>query len=176
MNSNNGGKKHIQPTRLHLTHWTNQLVSPQQRSSISLHLEQKCPDVFPPVQQRLPSFKNWRTFNIGTTEENKKKNRSSSVIPCELTRISRAETRVPFGCPDDHLCPSDDYNRVLLKLDEGHSHESDPDDDYEMSSEEDNEDAAMYINASLISVRPWAVQRCGLVGLVLRSCCCYGIK
>lgn len=33
--------------------------------------------------QRLPSFKNWRTCNIGMTEENKKMNRSSSVIPCK---------------------------------------------------------------------------------------------
>lgn len=41
---------------------------------------------------------------------------------------------------------------MLLKLNEGHSHESDPDDDYEMSSDDD-EDSAKYINASLISVR-----------------------
>lgn len=54
--------------------------------------------------------------------------------------------------------PSDDYNRVLLKVNEGHSHESDPDDDdYEMSSDDDNEEAAKYINASLISVRPFVV-------------------
>ena len=59
--------------------------------------------------------------------------------------------------------PSDDYNRVLLKVDEGRSHESDPDNDYEMSSDDDNEDTAKYINASLISVRPFVVQRCGLV-------------
>lgn len=37
--------------------------------------------------QRLPTFKNWRTFNTGVTEENKQKNRSSSVIPCEFTRL-----------------------------------------------------------------------------------------
>lgn len=50
------------------------------------------------------------------------------------------------------LAPSDDYNRVLLKLDEGNSRESDPDDDYEMSSDDDMEDSAKYINASLLSV------------------------
>lgn len=59
--------------------------------------------------------------------------------------------------------PSDDYNRVLLKVYEGQSHESDADDDYEMSSDDDNEDASKYINASLISVRPFVVQLCGLV-------------
>uniref|UniRef100_A0A8C7J2R4 protein-tyrosine-phosphatase n=1 Tax=Oncorhynchus kisutch TaxID=8019 RepID=A0A8C7J2R4_ONCKI len=35
--------------------------------------------------QRLPRYKNWRTFNTGINEENKKKNRSSSVIPCEYS-------------------------------------------------------------------------------------------
>ncbi|TWW58153.1 Receptor-type tyrosine-protein phosphatase C [Takifugu flavidus] len=75
--------------------------------------------------ERLPNFKNWRTFNTGVTEENKKKNRTSSVIPY-------------------------DYNRVLLKLDEEKSHESDPDDDYDTSSYDD-EDSAKYINASLLS-------------------------
>uniref|UniRef100_A0A674NX79 Receptor-type tyrosine-protein phosphatase C n=1 Tax=Takifugu rubripes TaxID=31033 RepID=A0A674NX79_TAKRU len=78
--------------------------------------------------ERLPNFKNWRTFNTGVTEENKKKNRTSSVIPY-------------------------DYNRVLLKLDEEKSHESDPDpdDDYDTSSYDDIEDSAKYINASLLS-------------------------
>lgn len=51
------------------------------------------------------------------------------------------------------LLPSDDYNRVLLKLDL--DHESDPGDDYETCSDEENEDSAKYINASLISVRPF---------------------
>lgn len=38
----------------------------------------------PLIKQRLPTFKNWKTFNTGIAEENKKKNRTSSVIPCEL--------------------------------------------------------------------------------------------
>uniref|UniRef100_A0A3B4U6V7 Receptor-type tyrosine-protein phosphatase C n=1 Tax=Seriola dumerili TaxID=41447 RepID=A0A3B4U6V7_SERDU len=75
---------------------------------------------------RLPSFKNWRTSNTGITEENKKKNRSLSVIPY-------------------------DYNRVLLKLDEGRSHDSDPDEeDEEESSDEEDEESTKYINASYI--------------------------
>ncbi|XP_038571372.1 receptor-type tyrosine-protein phosphatase C isoform X8 [Micropterus salmoides] len=74
--------------------------------------------------ERLPTYKNWRTSNTGITEENKKKNRSSSVIPY-------------------------DYNRVLLKLDEGHSRDSDPDeDDEEDSSDEEDEESTKYINAS----------------------------
>uniref|UniRef100_A0A8C3AVG1 Receptor-type tyrosine-protein phosphatase C n=1 Tax=Cyclopterus lumpus TaxID=8103 RepID=A0A8C3AVG1_CYCLU len=76
--------------------------------------------------ERLPIYKNWRTFNTGITEENKKKNRSSTVIPY-------------------------DYNRVLLKLDEGRSHDSDPsEEDEEDSSDEENEESTMYINASHI--------------------------
>ncbi|KAK9519535.1 hypothetical protein VZT92_022260 [Zoarces viviparus] len=76
--------------------------------------------------ERLPVYKNWRTINTGTTEENKKKNRSSSVIPY-------------------------DYNRVLLKLDEGRSHDSDPSEqDEDDSSDEENEESTIYINASHI--------------------------
>ncbi|KAJ4943413.1 hypothetical protein JOQ06_005914 [Pogonophryne albipinna] len=76
--------------------------------------------------ERLPIYKNWRTFNKGLTEENKKKNRLTSVIPY-------------------------DYNRVLLKLDEGRSRDSDPDDEEEEeSSDEEEEDSSMYINASHI--------------------------
>ncbi|XP_054458931.1 receptor-type tyrosine-protein phosphatase C [Anoplopoma fimbria] len=76
--------------------------------------------------ERLPIYKNWRTINTGITDENKKKNRSSSVIPY-------------------------DYNRVLLKLDEGRSHDSDPsEEDEEESSDEENEESTKYINASHI--------------------------
>ncbi|XP_062419386.1 receptor-type tyrosine-protein phosphatase C isoform X2 [Pungitius pungitius] len=76
--------------------------------------------------ERLPIYKNWRTFNTGITEENKKKNRSSSVIPY-------------------------DYNRVLLKLDEGRSHDSDPsEEDEEESSDEESEESTVYVNASHI--------------------------
>ncbi|XP_074490897.1 receptor-type tyrosine-protein phosphatase C isoform X2 [Sebastes fasciatus] len=75
---------------------------------------------------RLPVFKNWRTFNTGMTEENKKKNRSATVIPY-------------------------DYNRVLLKIDEGRSRDSDPDEeDEEESSDEEDEESTKYINASHI--------------------------
>ncbi|KAM7388061.1 hypothetical protein PAMP_024262 [Pampus punctatissimus] len=76
--------------------------------------------------ERIPSYKNWRTFNTGITEENKKKNRSSSVIPY-------------------------DYNRVLVKLDEGHSRDNDPDEDEEdESSDEEDEEFVKYVNASYI--------------------------
>ncbi|KAM7409682.1 hypothetical protein PAMA_001261 [Pampus argenteus] len=77
--------------------------------------------------ERIPSYKNWRTFNTGITEENKKKNRSSSVIPY-------------------------DYNRVLVKLDEGHSHDNDTDEDEdeEESSDEEDDEFVKYINASFI--------------------------
>lgn len=48
---------------------------------------------------------------------------------------------------------SDDYNRVLLKLDEGQSQDSDPDDeDEEESSDEEDEESTKYINASHIDV------------------------
>uniref|UniRef100_A0A668VF23 Receptor-type tyrosine-protein phosphatase C n=1 Tax=Oreochromis aureus TaxID=47969 RepID=A0A668VF23_OREAU len=78
--------------------------------------------------ERLPTFKNWRTFNTGVTEENKQKNRTSSVIPY-------------------------DFNRVFLKLDEGRSQDSDPDEDEEEedSSDEEDEDSTQYINASHIT-------------------------
>lgn len=53
-----------------------------------------------------------------------------------------------------NLPPSDDYNRVLLKLDEGRSRDSDPDeDDEEESSDEEDEESTKYINASHIDVR-----------------------
>uniref|UniRef100_A0A8C9XIJ5 protein-tyrosine-phosphatase n=1 Tax=Sander lucioperca TaxID=283035 RepID=A0A8C9XIJ5_SANLU len=91
-------------------------------------LKQKNPDVksLCLAIQRLPSYKNWRTFNTGITEENKKKNRFSSVIPY-------------------------DYNRVLLKVDEGRSHDSEPDEeDEDESSDEEDEESTQYINASHI--------------------------
>lgn len=49
---------------------------------------------------------------------------------------------------------SDDYNRVLLKIDEGRSRDSDPDEeDEEESSDEEDEESTKYINASHIDVR-----------------------
>ncbi|XP_008282979.1 receptor-type tyrosine-protein phosphatase C, partial [Stegastes partitus] len=92
-------------------------------------LQQKNSDNEPTLMEdefeRLPTFKNWRTSNTGITEENKKKNRCPSVIPY-------------------------DYNRVLLKLDEGRSRDSDQDEDEEEeeSSDEEDMDSTIYINAS----------------------------
>lgn len=53
-----------------------------------------------------------------------------------------------------HIKPADDFNRVLLKLDEGRSQDSDPDEDDEEedSSDEEDEDSTQYINASHITV------------------------
>ncbi|XP_076009097.1 receptor-type tyrosine-protein phosphatase C isoform X2 [Genypterus blacodes] len=77
--------------------------------------------------ERLPNYKTWRTSNTGVTEENMKKNRSSTVVPY-------------------------DFNRVLLKLDEGRSQDSEQDDDDdEDSSDEEDEETTKYINASLIN-------------------------
>ncbi|XP_064792109.1 receptor-type tyrosine-protein phosphatase C isoform X3 [Oncorhynchus masou masou] len=75
--------------------------------------------------QRLPLYKNWRTFNTGINEENKKKNRSSSVIPY-------------------------DYNRVLVKLEDEISHDQDDDNDDDDSSDEEDEESTKYINATQI--------------------------
>ncbi|XP_060933938.1 receptor-type tyrosine-protein phosphatase C-like isoform X2 [Limanda limanda] len=76
--------------------------------------------------ERVPTFHKWRTFNTGITEENRGKNSPSSVIPY-------------------------DYNRVLLKLNEGRSHDSDPEDEEEESSDEEDEESCRYINASHIN-------------------------
>ncbi|KAK7126948.1 hypothetical protein R3I94_018204 [Phoxinus phoxinus] len=75
--------------------------------------------------QRLPKFKNWRTFNTGSGEDNKKKNRYSSVIPY-------------------------DFNRVLFRLDIEGNQTSDPEDEEEYSSDEE-EESNEYINASFIN-------------------------
>nr|XP_061831838.1 receptor-type tyrosine-protein phosphatase C-like isoform X1 [Nerophis lumbriciformis] len=77
--------------------------------------------------KRLPTYTNWRTFNTGITEENKAKNRCSSIIPY-------------------------DYNRVLLSVGEGSSCSSTPDEDDEEqpSDEEEEEKSTAYINASNI--------------------------
>uniref|UniRef100_A0A8C5I1H0 protein-tyrosine-phosphatase n=1 Tax=Gouania willdenowi TaxID=441366 RepID=A0A8C5I1H0_GOUWI len=75
--------------------------------------------------ERLPNFPNWRHCKAGITEENKKKNRSMSAIPY-------------------------DYNRVLLRLDEGQSQDSEANDEDEESSDEEDEESTKYINASHI--------------------------
>ncbi|XP_065115598.1 receptor-type tyrosine-protein phosphatase C isoform X4 [Paramisgurnus dabryanus] len=74
--------------------------------------------------QKLPKFKNWRTFNTATNEDNKKKNRYSTVVPY-------------------------DYNRVLFRLELDSNQTSDPEDDDESSSDEE-EESNEYINASFI--------------------------
>ncbi|XP_068599267.1 receptor-type tyrosine-protein phosphatase C [Brachionichthys hirsutus] len=77
--------------------------------------------------ERLPTFKNWTTRKTGITEENKKKNRSSSVVPY-------------------------DYNRVMLKMGEGHSRGSNTNvEGEEESSDEEDEESTKYINASYIN-------------------------
>ncbi|XP_068175146.1 receptor-type tyrosine-protein phosphatase C isoform X2 [Antennarius striatus] len=75
--------------------------------------------------ERLPTFKNWRTCKTGTREENEKKNRTPSVVPY-------------------------DYNRVMLKMGEGHSRDSNEEGEEESSDEED-EEPTKYINASYIN-------------------------
>ncbi|XP_063056903.1 receptor-type tyrosine-protein phosphatase C isoform X2 [Engraulis encrasicolus] len=79
--------------------------------------------------QRLPKYRNWRTFNTAVSEENKKKNRYSTAIPY-------------------------DFNRVLVKLEEEKSNDDeddddDDDDDYS-SDDDDEEDSTQYINATYI--------------------------
>ncbi|XP_072516603.1 receptor-type tyrosine-protein phosphatase C isoform X4 [Salminus brasiliensis] len=74
--------------------------------------------------QKIPKFKNWRTSNTASTEENKKKNRSSVV---------------PY-----------DFNRVLIKLEEDNSNGSDAEDEEDYSSDEEDETPTKYINASYV--------------------------
>lgn len=75
--------------------------------------------------QRLPSYRNWRTQNIGNQEENKSKNRNSYTIPY-------------------------DFNRVPLKHELELSKESENDSDESSDDESDSEEASKYINASFI--------------------------
>ncbi|XP_026053962.1 receptor-type tyrosine-protein phosphatase C-like isoform X2 [Carassius auratus] len=75
--------------------------------------------------QKLPKFKKWRTCNTASSEENKKKNRNSDVIPY-------------------------DFNRVLFRLDIEGNQTSDPEDEEDYSSDEE-EESNEYINASFIS-------------------------
>ncbi|XP_048038870.1 receptor-type tyrosine-protein phosphatase C-like isoform X5 [Megalobrama amblycephala] len=82
------------------------------------------PSLFEMEFQKLPKFKNWRTFNTGSSEDNKKKNRYSSHIPY-------------------------DFNRVLFRLEIEGNQTSDPEDEDEYSSDEE-EESNEYINASFI--------------------------
>lgn len=52
-----------------------------------------------------------------------------------------------------NIWSSDDFNRVLLRLDEGRSQDSEVDDEeQEESSDEEDEDSTKYINASHLHV------------------------
>ncbi|XP_048833708.1 receptor-type tyrosine-protein phosphatase C-like isoform X4 [Brienomyrus brachyistius] len=65
--------------------------------------------------QRLPNYIKLRTQNTGKSEENKKKNRYSAVVPY-------------------------DYNRVTIKCEEENSHESEQNEDDIYQTVEDNEE------------------------------------
>uniref|UniRef100_A0AAQ5Y8J5 Receptor-type tyrosine-protein phosphatase C n=1 Tax=Amphiprion ocellaris TaxID=80972 RepID=A0AAQ5Y8J5_AMPOC len=65
---------------------------------------------------RLPTFKNWRTFNTGITEENKKKNRSSSVIPCEYQLQTLCASNIGSYLPE--LCTT--INGCVLLSSQGY--------------------------------------------------------
>ncbi|XP_054569130.1 receptor-type tyrosine-protein phosphatase C [Eptesicus fuscus] len=75
--------------------------------------------------QRLPSYRSWRTQHTGNREENKSKNRTSSVIPY-------------------------DYNRVQLRHELDVSKESEHESDESSDDDSDTEDPGRYINASFI--------------------------
>ncbi|XP_073427845.1 receptor-type tyrosine-protein phosphatase C isoform X2 [Dendrobates tinctorius] len=75
--------------------------------------------------QRLPSYKNWRPQTTGNHQDNKEKNRNSSVVPYE-------------------------FNRVQVKVDD--EPEREKTEDSEMSSDEDSDsEDSVYINASFIT-------------------------
>ncbi|KAM9461423.1 LOW QUALITY PROTEIN: receptor-type tyrosine-protein phosphatase C-like [Clarias gariepinus] len=74
--------------------------------------------------QKLPKFKNYRSSNTARSEENKNKNRSS-IVP-------------------------NDFNRVPIKVNDEASHDSEAEDEYEYSSDEDDEIPTKYINASYV--------------------------
>ncbi|XP_053768990.1 receptor-type tyrosine-protein phosphatase C isoform X2 [Desmodus rotundus] len=75
--------------------------------------------------QRLPTYRGWRTQHTGNQEENKSKNRSSSVIPY-------------------------DFNRVQLKHELDFSKESEQDSDESSEDDSDTDESSRYINASFV--------------------------
>ncbi|XP_070257527.1 receptor-type tyrosine-protein phosphatase C isoform X3 [Myotis yumanensis] len=75
--------------------------------------------------QRLPSYRSWRTQHAGNREENKSKNRMSSVIPY-------------------------DFNRVQLRHELDMSKESEHESDESSDDDSDTEDTGRYINASFV--------------------------
>ncbi|KAM3668726.1 receptor-type tyrosine-protein phosphatase C isoform 1-T1 [Ammospiza maritima maritima] len=76
--------------------------------------------------QRLPSYKGWRTQNIGNRDENKSKNRNANSIPY-------------------------DFNRVPIRHEEDCSKEAEHDSDESSDEDSDCEESSKYINASFIT-------------------------
>ncbi|CAN8217742.1 unnamed protein product [Coccothraustes coccothraustes] len=76
--------------------------------------------------KRLPSYKGWRTQNIGNRDENKSKNRNANIIPY-------------------------DFNRVPIRHEEDCSKEGEHDSDESSDEDSDCEESSRYINASFIT-------------------------
>ncbi|XP_014799056.1 PREDICTED: receptor-type tyrosine-protein phosphatase C isoform X3 [Calidris pugnax] len=76
--------------------------------------------------QRLPSYKGWRTQNIGNREENKSKNRNANIIPY-------------------------DFNRVPIRHEDECNQEGEHDSDDSSDEDSDCEESSKYINASFIT-------------------------
>ncbi|XP_029474082.1 receptor-type tyrosine-protein phosphatase C isoform X2 [Rhinatrema bivittatum] len=76
--------------------------------------------------QRLPTYRNWRSQNIGNHQDNKSKNRNPNIIPYDI-------------------------NRVPIKEEEENSKESEDESDASSDEESDSEDSFRYINASFIT-------------------------
>ncbi|XP_044288204.1 receptor-type tyrosine-protein phosphatase C isoform X2 [Varanus komodoensis] len=94
------------------------------------HLKKRYPPSDPSLLeaefQRLPSYKNWQSQKVGKRDENKQKNRSSTVIPY-------------------------DYNRVMFKHEDEGNRESETDATGSSDEESDCDDEPnRYINASYI--------------------------
>ncbi|XP_039582331.1 receptor-type tyrosine-protein phosphatase C isoform X1 [Passer montanus] len=76
--------------------------------------------------QRLPTYKGWRTQNTGNRDENKSKNRNTSIIPY-------------------------DFSRVPIRHEEDCSKEGEHDSDESSDEDSDCEESSTYINASFIT-------------------------
>ncbi|KAL9846401.1 receptor-type tyrosine-protein phosphatase C isoform 1-T1 [Geothlypis trichas] len=76
--------------------------------------------------QRLPSYKGWRTQNIGNRDENKSKNRNANIIPY-------------------------DFNRVPIRHEEDCSKGAEHDSDESSDEDSDCEESSKYVNASFIT-------------------------
>ncbi|XP_053515545.1 receptor-type tyrosine-protein phosphatase C isoform X2 [Artibeus jamaicensis] len=76
--------------------------------------------------QRLPTYRGWRTQHTGNQEENKSKNRISSVVPY-------------------------DFNRVQLRQELDFSKESEQESDESSDDDSDADENSRYINASFVT-------------------------